>query len=375
MGEATTGPRDTAARAAPLLAPPGVPGVLWAFRFDAQGRGHRLALDADPFADPSSEADDGFTWIHLDLVDARIEGLIAAGRCGAPEEAGAVLGHDDHQRVAIAPALVGGVIVDLHRDFTGAVDPSGVGRLHFLLDARRLVTGRRRPVAGAEATRASVESGTRAGSPTLLLEMLVGRAAGAMAEIASALAADLDRIEDGLLDDAVRDDAHKLGVVRRTAVRLHRQLAGLRAVFHRLEAEAEEAAGERDGEEAVPESAPALPFAELAGTAGRLAQRLDAIDRDMMLIAERSRLLQDEFNARVAAQTNRNLYVLSILTAFFLPPTLVTGLFGMNTKGLPLSEFESGSWLAIGLCVLAALATFLVIRQLGLIAPRGRGGR
>ncbi len=38
-------------------------------------------------------------------------------------------------------------------------------------------------------------------------------------------------------------------------------------------------------------------------------------------------------NAPAAAL--RNLYFLSILTAIFLPMTLVTGIFGMNVAGLP----------------------------------------
>jgi zinc transporter len=40
--------------------------------------------------------------------------------------------------------------------------------------------------------------------------------------------------------------------------------------------------------------------------------------------------------------TNNHLHLLSIVTTLFLPPTLVTGLFGMNTKGPPFTENEHG---------------------------------
>ena len=63
--------------------------------------------------------------------------------------------------------------------------------------------------------------------------------------------------------------------------------------------------------------------------------------------------------------------MLSILTALFLPPTLVTGVFGMNTKGLFLGDFENGSTIALGIGALSALSVFLVIRRLGL-SRRGR---
>lgn len=44
---------------------------------------------------------------------------------------------------------------------------------------------------------------------------------------------------------------------------------------------------------------------------------------------ERARLLQ-EFATRTFEATNLNLYIVSLLTAIFLPLTLITGIFGMN---------------------------------------------
>ena len=75
-------------------------------------------------------------------------------------------------------------------------------------------------------------------------------------------------------------------------------------------------------------------------------------------------------SGRTAAETNRQLFTLSVLTALFLPPTLVTGVFGMNTKGLFLGEFEDGSAIALGIGALAALAVYGVIRRLGLVTRR-----
>ncbi len=50
---------------------------------------------------------------------------------------------------------------------------------------------------------------------------------------------------------------------------------------------------------------------------------------------ERARLLQDEIAALSANRTNRQLYVLALLTALFLPATFITGLFGINVKACP----------------------------------------
>jgi len=99
--------------------------------------------------------------------------------------------------------------------------------------------------------------------------------------------------------------------------------------------------------------------------AGRIAQRLDALDHEIVALRERTRLLQEEITALTAEETNRHLYVLSILTTLVLPPTLVTGIFGMNTKGLPFTDNENAFLWASALMVGSAIAVYLLMRRVG----------
>ena len=82
------------------------------------------------------------------------------------------------------------------------------------------------------------------------------------------------------------------------------------------------------------------------------------------LIQERSRLLQHEVATKMTAVTNRRLFTLSVLTAFLLPPTLVTGIFGMNTKDLPFQEVDGGTWYALALAGAAAAVAYWALRRL-----------
>jgi zinc transporter len=50
-----------------------------------------------------------------------------------------------------------------------------------------------------------------------------------------------------------------------------------------------------------------------------------------------------------------------------LPPTLVTGIFGMNTKGLPLTDVESGFLWAVALMLGSSAAAYLIMRRLGIV--------
>ena len=97
------------------------------------------------------------------------------------------------------------------------------------------------------------------------------------AETGARLADELDEIEDHILNKRVRGERRRLGPIRRDAVRLHRQLLGLRAMFRRLET-----AG---ADEEVPDA--------VIAAATWITQRLDTLDRDMVLLADRSRLMKE----------------------------------------------------------------------------------
>jgi len=89
--------------------------------------------------------------------------------------------------------------------------------------------------------------------------------------------------------------------------------------------------------------------------------RLDSFGRDLDLLYERGRFLQEEIASRLGEATNRNLYVLSIVTTIFLPMTLIVGLFGINVGGMPwLSSQEGFWWVVLGMLV-TAVVTFLVL--------------
>jgi zinc transporter len=75
-------------------------------------------------------------------------------------------------------------------------------------------------------------------------------------------------------------------------------------------------------------------------------------------------ILLDEIAAKVTEITSRRLFTLSVLTACLLPPTLVTGFFGMNTEGLQLRETAGGTWIATALLVASSAASYWVLRRM-----------
>lgn len=53
----------------------------------------------------------------------------------------------------------------------------------------------------------------------------------------------------------------------------------------------------------------------------------------------------------MAEDTNRSLFVLTMVTVPALPINLVSGLFDMNVGGVPMAEEDTGFWLMLLLIV------------------------
>lgn len=321
-----------------------VPGLVWAFRIDQAGQPHPLAVDR-----PIPPIGEGLLWLHFNLADARaLQWLAAADLPISPQARELLLSRDTYQQLHISEDCVHGVIADLLRDIDGATEDTGY--LRFIMLERMLISGRYRAVCAADATRRALEAGHRVESIAALFEAIIEHVASTMERVVDRLAHELDQIEEDVLSEEDVDLRKGLGQLRRTCVRLHRQLSGLQLVFHRLE------------QKNVTGVKPGLEIA-----AAKLAQRLDGLDRSIVEMRERARLLQEELQLKIEEQGNDNLRVLSVLTALLMPPTLVTGIFGMNTKALPFSESEIGFWWAAALIAAASLIAYFALRRIGII--------
>jgi zinc transporter len=66
-----------------------------------------------------------------------------------------------------------------------------------------------------------------------------------------------------------------------------------------------------------------------------ISDRMLRYIEDLDMIKERCLLLQEEIRNHIADQQGKRMYVLSLVTAIFLPLSFLTGIFGMNVAGLP----------------------------------------
>lgn len=65
---------------------------------------------------------------------------------------------------------------------------------------------------------------------------------------------------------------------------------------------------------------------------------------DLQGMGERTDILQDEMSTRSSAKTERTMYLLSVVTALFLPLGFFTGLLGINVGGMPGVDDSGAFW-------------------------------
>ena len=296
--------------------------------------------------DPLPEPGDGWVWLHLKLTDTRARHWVAHHAALPPAAAQWLLDGPDRVQVQRLDDCLVGAANGLHHDF--AFEPDQIGRLRFCLGPKLLVTGRRHPLRAIDDIRRSLAAGRAPTTALGMLALVVEHLAVEAEATVEKLMDEVDAIEDRVLDDRSNsrtvEDRQALGRIRRSAAALRRHLLPEGAAF---------AAGLND-----------LPgWADPDGRSGlaAAAERFGRAGRNLDEVIDRTRMLQEEIAAQRAEAMNRSLLVLAVLTAIFLPMTLITGIFGMNIAGMPgLQDADAFLWVMV-LILVAGAATLALM--------------
>src|SRR5437763_9679660 len=211
---------------------------------------------------------------------------------------------------------------------------------------RVLVSAHMRPWRSIDQLRSAVQAGQVFRSPIELLARLLRDQANVLADIVRTAKKRVGPMEEQLLAKRVSVSRSELGTLRRMLVRLQRLLAPEPAAFFRL----------------LTRPPDWISQDELQNLQ-QAAEKVSTAISDTAALVERVKQLQEELAALVSEQTNRTLFLLTMVTVLALPINLVAGLFGMNVGGIPLNQHPYGCFLVLG--PLLVLTAFLAYWGLG----------
>ena len=245
-----------------------------------------------------------WAWCHVDLLHDEAVRQITASPVIPAFARHILTEQEETPRIEAEGDVVAGVLPAFAR--TDDLNEFEVTHWRFSMTPQWLVTGREHPTRTLVRLRESVQNGLRPENPAALINLCIGEFAREARGRLAVLDRALDEVEDRLIkeNEAARLNAlgGRLGVARREAVDLKHAVTPLGRTL-RLDADD-------------------LPsWAELV-TEGSGHRILHAVLDDIAAIYDQARALQDELTNRLAEETNRRLYVVSVVTA-------IAGLFAM----------------------------------------------
>lgn len=316
-------------------------GLVYAFVLDGRGGGRRL----DWAGLRAWKPEHGPLWIHLDRSHVRAQEWLGCESGLDPINAEALLQEETRPRVEIlGPECL--LMMMRGLNFNLGADPIDLISLRAWVEPLRLVTLRRRHVVASKDCRLALERGHGARNIPELLRRLAER-------INYRFESAIDNLDEQLADIEELVDGHKrvregmVSAIRRDAVTLRRHLAPQRDMLVHLRGmNLNWLFGKhRDA------------WRELANLTTHYVEELDNI-------RERSAIVHDQLNSRVAAAMNRTIYAMTLMTVLFMPLSFVTGLLGINVGGIPGADSNFGFYAVCGLLLILAAGQLILFRRL-----------
>jgi zinc transporter len=311
---------------------------LFAFSFHG-GLGQSLQDLAEVDA-AAGNAD--FIWVHLDLDDTAAQAWLRR-RPWSPEIIDMVAAPIQRGRLFVRPDLVYGHLRDF-RDEPNAVSLRA-GSLCIAASRMLVVTGRRIPLLSVEEVRRRVEA--RLVLPASPFDVITEffRALNDIGE--SRLQETTERL--GLMESQVLKrnapvNRKEILEMRGDAIRVARDMAYKRTAMIELTREP-----------------PAIFSVEEFNRFNHQIHRYAALVEDAEEYADNCQFLLEELRSQVEHETNRNLYVLTMVSVIFLPGTLIASIWGMNVGGIPFGGSPNGFSIVAALiaAVFALVGIFL----------------
>jgi zinc transporter len=316
-------------------------GLIAAFVLDGKGGGREIGWPEIESWTP----DQGVLWVHLDWLGARTRQWLVESSGLDPVVRQTLLQEELRPReLKIGDAML---VVLRGVNLNPGADPEDMVGVRVWLEPNRIISLRHRRLMAVNDLRETLAEGRGPKGPGEFLYALADRLVVRMGPVIGDLDDQVDQLEEQILDAQSSELRTRLSMIRRGAISLRRYLAPQRDVMSRL------AMAEAIWLEPVHKAY----LREIADRTMRYVEDLDTA-------RERAAVTMDELSNRLSDQMNRTMYLLTVVAAILLPPSLITGLFGINVGGMPGIDSSWAFAAVVGVLVVVAVVEVFVLRRL-----------
>jgi zinc transporter len=196
--------------------------------------------------------------------------------------------------------------------------PEDMVSIRLWVDKRGIISLRKRKLKAIGDIEDSIKAGLGPKSTSEFICLLIDRLFKRMEPVLASLDERTDNIEENIIENPKTQHREEIIDIRRKAIIFRRYMSPQRDAITNLRI------------------ADLSWMDELA--IKRLSESINHVTRfieDLDAIRERAQIVKDELSNILADRLNRNMYLLSVIAAIFLPLGFLTGLLGVNIGGIP----------------------------------------
>jgi zinc transporter len=224
--------------------------------------------------------------------------------------------------------------------------PEDMVAIRVWVEGNAIITTRRRPLLSVQDIVTLIENNEGPESPGEFIVTLSGRLIERMQQTIENTEDELDDIEEKIGTTKPFELRNDIANLRRQAISLRRYIYPQREAMAQLQNEKITLFNVNDR----------IHLREMTEHLIRYVDDLDSV-------RERATVTQEELANQQSEQLNNRMYVLSIVTAVFLPLGFLTGLFGINVAGIPGSDYPSAFWLFLLFLTMLIAAQLMLFKH------------
>lgn len=312
--------------------------ILLAYGFDGKGNGEALTGDAIS----QQIKDDKLAWVHMDASNPKTKKWLKKEISYLdPFIIEALLADETRPRMT---QVGDGVLLILRGvNLNENADPEDMVSIRLWVDRHRIISVRRRKLKAVWDIEEKIKSGTGPKDAGDFVCMLASRLFERMEPVLTQLDDATDGIEEKILESADINLRESIINIRKQAIKFRRYMAPQKDAIGQL----------RMADLKWLNDKKKLRLQESYNHVTRYVEDLDTI-------RERAQIVKDELANILADRLNKNMYVLSVIAAIFLPLGFLTGLLGINVGGIPGADNPTAFFIFCGMLT-AIVATQVAI--------------
>lgn len=313
--------------------------VIYAYLLDGQGGATALAPEEVAQWTPEQ----GLLWLHLDYSKPGTRQWLEQQDYLDEISVSALTAEETRPR---ATSHKGGLLVALRGvNMNPESDPEDMVSIRLWVDQHRVISSRKRRLLSVDDIIKAFKEGDGPRTSGEFLAVLCDRLVRRMANAIDNAEDRADELEESSLALARSQLRHELSELRRQAIALRRYLAPQREALSWLQS----------ARLAWFEDTERLRIRE---SGDRLAQYIETLDS----IRERAAVTQEELVNQISEESNARMYLLSLVSAIFLPLGFATGLLGINVGGIPGADNDHSFMIFVGILIAIGVGILLYFR-------------